>query len=60
MYNKVEDIYPFGHRLGGCLIKILGGTTIPIRAHVSDYEILSLIIEFATLIVIILTLYDKK
>ena len=44
----------WGHTDGGCLIKILGGTTM------SDYEILSLIIEFATLIVIILTLYDKK
>ncbi|MDU1821932.1 MAG: putative holin-like toxin [Staphylococcus epidermidis] len=34
--------------------------TIPIWARVSDYEILSLMLEFATLIVIILTLKDKK
>jgi len=39
---------------GGCLIFILGGMTM------SDYEILSLMVEFATLIVIILTLKDKK
>ena len=45
---------------GGCLIFILGGMTIPIRARVSDYEILSIVLEFATLIVIILTLKDKK
>lgn len=46
---------------GGCLINILGGMAIiPIRARVSAYEILSIVLEFATLIVIILTLKDKK
>lgn len=40
---------------GGCLIFILGGMAI-----MSAYEILSIVLEFATLIVIILTLKDKK
>ena len=39
---------------GGCLIFILGGMTM------SAYEILSIVLEFATLVVIILTLKDKK
>ena len=45
---------------GGCLIFILGGMTIPIRALVSAYEILSIVLEFATLVVIILTLNKNK
>ena len=39
--------------IGGRLINILGGMTM------SDYEILSLMLEFATLVVIILTLNKK-
>ncbi len=38
---------------GGCLIFILGGMTM------SAYEILSIVLEFATLVVIILTLNKK-
>lgn len=40
--------------IGGRLIHLLGGMAM------SDYEILSLVVEFATLIVIILTLENKK
>lgn len=55
MYKLKSDIMWSRTYYGGCLINILGGLAI-----VSDFEILSLMLEFATLIVIILTLKDKK
>ena len=55
MYKLKSDIMWLRTYYGGWLINILGGLTI-----MSDFEILSLMLEFATLIVIILTLKDKK
>ena len=53
MYNIDEDIHWWLPNL------IIGRCNIPIRAHVSDYELISIVIKILTLIVGILTLYKK-